>query len=297
MADLFLSGVVGYDITGEKVKNFLATNDDEEVTVYINSPGGYVFEGLEVYNLLRASGRKIKTVLTGLAASMGSIIFLAGDDRVAMTGSLYMVHKPSGISWGNADEMRKEADLLDKIQGSLSDIYKERANIESIDEYINQETWFDTNEMSDLGIVNSSEKPKIKAIYSKETNEGEDMSKIDDLKAELEKVNAENAELKEKQEEAELEAQIAKAKAETEAMKAKAEAKAEADKKANEKADKDAKDKLEKAEAEQEAKEKAEQEAKDKAEAEKKAIDMTKAVKVEDKTNALPAFMQSKSSY
>ncbi|MCS6716298.1 Clp protease ClpP, partial [Proteus terrae] len=133
MADLFLSGVVGYDITGEKVKNFLASNDDEEVTVYINSPGGYVFEGLEVYNLLRASGRKIKTVLTGLAASMGSIIFLAGDDRVAMTGSLYMVHKPSGITWGNADEMRKEADLLDKIQGSLSDIYKERANIESID--------------------------------------------------------------------------------------------------------------------------------------------------------------------
>lgn len=287
MADLFLSGVVGYDITGEKVKNFLATNDDEEVTVYINSPGGYVFEGLEVYNLLRASGRKIKTVLTGLAASMGSIIFLAGDDRVAMTGSLYMVHKPSGISWGNADEMRKEADLLDKIQGSLSDIYKERANIESIDEYINQETWFDTNEMSDLGIVNSSEKPKIKAIYSKETNEGEDMSKIDDLKAELEKVNAENTELKEKQEEAELEAQIAKAKAETEAMKAKAEAKPDTE--------------TEKSEPENEVtatnaeKDKIEE---DKApESESKAIDMTKAVKVEDKTNALPAFMQAQSKY
>lgn len=287
MADLFLSGVVGYDITGEKVKNFLATNDDEEVTVYINSPGGYVFEGLEVYNLLRASGRKIKTVLTGLAASMGSIIFLAGDDRVAMTGSLYMVHKPSGISWGNADEMRKEADLLDKIQGSLSDIYKERANIESIDEYINQETWFDTNEMSDLGIVNSSEKPKIKAIYSKETNEGEDMSKIDDLKAELEKVNAENAELKEKQEEAELEAEIAKAKAETEAMKAKAEAKPDTEAEKSEPENEVIATNAEKDEIEE-----------DKApEAESKAIDMTKAVKVEDKTNALPAFMQAQSSY
>lgn len=287
MADLFLSGVVGYDITGEKVKNFLASNDDEEVTVYINSPGGYVFEGLEVYNLLRASGRKIKTVLTGLAASMGSIIFLAGDDRVAMTGSLYMVHKPSGITWGNADEMRKEADLLDKIQGSLSDIYKERANIESIDEYINQETWFDTNEMSDLGIVNSSEKPKIKAIYSKETNEGEDMSKVDDLRAELEKVNAENAELKEKQEEAELEAQIAAAKAETEAMKAKAEAKPDSESEKSEPENKAAAANDEKDDVVEDVV----------PEVTSKAIDMTNAVKVNEETNTLPAFMQAQSSY
>lgn len=282
MADLFLSGVVGSEIQSQDVIDFLTNTSDENITVFLNSPGGNVQEGIAIYNLLRASGRNIKTVLTSVAASMGSIIFLAGDERVAMTGARYMVHKPSAGVLGNADELREGAMQLDTAQDSLVSIYKERTGIDNINDLVNSTKWFNTDEMNEMGITTSQQTIKMQNIFK-----GEDMSKIDDLRAELEKVNAENAELKEKQEEAELEAQIAKAKAETEAMKAKAEAKPDTE--------------PEKSEPENDAA--AANDEKDDvvedvvSEETSKAIDMTNAVKVNEETNTLPAFMQSQSSY
>lgn len=236
MIKLRLSGVVGYDITADDVSNFLTENDDKDVTIFLNSPGGNVIEGLEIYNLLRASGRNITTVLTGMAASMGSIIFLAGDRRIAMTGSLYMVHKPSGLVWGDADEMRKEIEVLDKMQDSAEAIYRERTGIENFNEYMNNETWFDVKEMKELGITNSEDN----VTFELETNikentdsvnleSEEEMAKIDDLKAEKEKLEAEKAELNEKLEEARLEAEVAMMKADVAKLKAEAETTPEPD--------------------------------------------------------------------
>lgn len=223
MADLVLSGIVGDEIVPKDVQSFLTSTTDQEITVYLNSPGGSVWDGLEIYNLLRASGRHIKTVLTGLAASMGSIIFLAGDERMAMTGTLYMVHKPSSLSWGNADDMRKTIEMLDKSQDSLGAIYKERTGIEDIHEYINAESWFNAEDMQRLGITNSTKVIKMENILSR--GDVEDMAKIDDLKAEKEQLEAEKAQLEEQLEEARLEtevnnmrADIAKMKAQTESV-------------------------------------------------------------------------------
>ncbi|MBO0459544.1 ATP-dependent Clp protease proteolytic subunit [Enterococcus hulanensis] len=236
MVNLRLSGVVGYEITANGIAEFLNKNDDKDVTIFLNSPGGIVTEGLEVYNLLRASGRNITTVLTGMAASMGSIIFLAGDRRIAMTGSLYMVHKPSGLVWGDADEMHKEIEVLNKMQDSAEAIYRERTGIGNFHEYMNRESWFDTKEMKELGISNSEDNVTFELETNTKENADslnleseEEMAKIDDLKAEKEKLEAEKAELNEKLEEARLEAEVAMMKADVAKLKAEAETTPEPD--------------------------------------------------------------------
>lgn len=293
MADLYLSGVVGYDITERQVLDFLNENDDKDLNIFINSPGGSVFEGMGIYNILRNSGRNITTINNGLAASMGSILFLAGDTRIANTGSIYMVHKPSSIAWGNADDMKKEAEVLDKVQDSLANIYKERTGIENINDYINEATWWDVDEMIEKGVAHSERK--------KQGNEGdvEDMAKIDDLKAEKEKLEAEKAQLEEKLEEARLEADINNMKADIAKMEAVAEKKSESDlnpetKKGIEK-DNEPDDETD---TDSELEEDEEVETVDKPEPVKKTavIDTTNTV-AKKLNNKIPAFMQVESKY
>lgn len=276
MADLYLSGKVGWDITEDKVINFLNENDDKDINVYVNSPGGSVFDGLGVYNILRSSGRNITTINNGLAASMGSIIFLAGDKRIARTGSLYMVHKPSSLAWGNSDDLKKSAETLDKIQESLSEIYKERAGIEDIDSYINEETWWSVKDMLDKGIAHSEENLDDKK------GETEDMAKIDDLRAELDELKAQKAKLEEEKAEAQLAKEVAEMKAELESMK-------EVETAEEEEKETEAETESETAEAEVEAT------------AENKTEEVvakaTKVVKAVGSTNAIPAFMKTEGKY
>lgn len=225
MSKLRLSGIVGWDITADAVSQFLESDDDKDVTIFLNSPGGNVMEGLEIYNLLRASGRNITTVLTGIAASMGSILFLAGDKRIAMTGTMYMIHKPSGVKWGNADDFRKEAELLDKMQGNLQKIYEERASIENLEVLINEETWIDVDEMKKFNVVNSDEKVTFDGVIDP-TNENEDGDTVIVLGSEedmtIEELKAQKAQLEEQLEEAKLEKEVADMQAELDSIKAQA---------------------------------------------------------------------------
>jgi len=293
MPELFLNGTVGYEITADRVRNFLASENSKEITVVINSGGGLVTEGLEIYNTLRSSGRTITTVISGLAASMASIIFLAGDERIAMDGTLFMIHKPSGISWGDADDFRKEAEVLDKMQEGFQDIYKKRTNIVDVESEINEETWYTVAEMKDKGITNSDRKIVFKVVSEGEENnpdnnsiiETEDkteMARIDDLKAELAEQKKINAELAEKAEEAKLEAEIAELKATNAAMDKKETVEDE---------------EPETAEAEQE--EEIEDEVAEAAVAQKKpeVIDTKKTVAETTNKNEMPAFMQASSKY
>jgi Protease subunit of ATP-dependent Clp proteases len=302
MADLFLSGFVGDEITGQVVKDFLMSTDDPDITVYINSPGGIVYEGMEVYNLLRASGRHIKTVITGLAASMGSIIFLAGDERIAMSGTFYMVHNPSGFVWDNANAMKKEAALLEKIQSEMASIYKERTHISDIEEYMNQESWFNASEMSELGIVNSEEIPQLENIFAQSNKKGEEMAITEEMKAKMAKLEAENAALKEQQEEAEFNERMAALEASNAQMRAEAtEPEPETPEEpestsTNSDDDSEPQDNPTDPEPEDNSDEDNDPEPTEPA-AKAKVIDTRKAVASNKKQNKIPAFMQTESKY
>ena len=132
----------GWGITA---KDFTAQipQDEENVVVRINSPGGDVWDGLAMYNYLRDHPANITTIIDGVAASAASIVFMAGDVRRAHKSSIFMVHQPWTWTAGNAEELRKEADVLDEHGDALIAIYQDRAGMseEAVREMVDEATW------------------------------------------------------------------------------------------------------------------------------------------------------------
>ncbi|MFP4209576.1 MAG: head maturation protease, ClpP-related, partial [Wenzhouxiangella sp.] len=125
-------------------------------TVHLNSPGGTIYQGLAVYNQLKAKQPK-RVVIDGLAASMGSVIALAGE-RLEMTkGSMLMIHNPWNIALGDAREMRKTAEILDKFKASLLGIYAERTGheLDVLSDMMDEETWLTADEAVEWGFAHA----------------------------------------------------------------------------------------------------------------------------------------------
>lgn len=129
-----------------------------KIKVSINSPGGDVFAGLAIYNMLRGAakaGKDIETEVVGVAASAASLILMAGDKRTAPKNTFVMVHNPWGVAIGNADEMRDTADVLDKIGASLQSTYVERTGQpeNAISAMLAVDTWMTADEALASGFV------------------------------------------------------------------------------------------------------------------------------------------------
>tara|TARA_R110000796_G_scaffold173868_1_gene290811 strand:+ start:3578 stop:4516 length:939 start_codon:yes stop_codon:yes gene_type:complete len=118
-----------FGVLAEDVVSQLQELDVDTLHVRINSPGGSVFEGVAIANLLKAHKAKVITYNDSLCASIATIIFLAGDERYVADNSLFMVHKPSSLVWGTSEEMRKEADVLDMIEGTLLTTYEKASTL------------------------------------------------------------------------------------------------------------------------------------------------------------------------
>ena len=125
------------------------------ITIRLNSGGGDVFEGIEIYNYLKSLDNRITIEVTALAASAASIIAMAGDEIKMCTGSSMMVHEASTIAWGNKSDIQKVLNSLDTIDGSLVSIYAERtgADKETINSWIEEETWFTADEAIEVGLA------------------------------------------------------------------------------------------------------------------------------------------------
>lgn len=131
----------------ESVKKFLDGAKGKNLNIHINSGGGSVFAGIAIYNMLRYHNGFKTVYVDGVAASIASVIALAGDKVVMRTGSTLMVHKPLYSIWGmyNADDMRKMADDLDRVQECIMQVYKENlregVELNIIEKMVNAETW------------------------------------------------------------------------------------------------------------------------------------------------------------
>lgn len=123
--------------------------------VYINSPGGSVFDGIAIYNQIkRFAGEKIVHI-DGIAASIASIIAMAGDEvRIAANGT-FMIHDPWGMSVGTANKMRKSAESLDKVRDILLDTYVSRTgkDRDQISQWMSDETWMTADEAVSRGFA------------------------------------------------------------------------------------------------------------------------------------------------
>jgi ATP-dependent protease ClpP protease subunit len=129
--------------------------ESDHITVAINSPGGDVFDGTAIFNALRNHPANITTRIDGLAASMASIIALAGDTVQMASNAYYMIHNPWTFTWGDEHALRKEADLLGRIGGTLAETYvaKTGKSAKEVQQAMDDESWFIGSEAADFGFV------------------------------------------------------------------------------------------------------------------------------------------------
>lgn len=133
-----------------------ALGDIHTLQMYINSPGGSVFEGVTIYNILKRHKARIIVHVDGLAASIASVIAMAGDEVHMPRNAMMMIHNPWTIAWGNASEFRKQADDLDRIGGSMKESYLGRTGDklaeDRLTELLDAETWLSAQECYDYGL-------------------------------------------------------------------------------------------------------------------------------------------------
>ena len=147
--------------------------DCDKINVYINSYGGEVKEGLAIYNQLKRHKATVKTVCDGFACSAASVVFMAGDERVMSTASLLMIHNAWSWTSGNANELRKQADDLEKITQASINAYMQEVNIteEELKQMLDNETWITPQEALEMGfstaIVNEKEAEEVSQSVKK----------------------------------------------------------------------------------------------------------------------------------
>jgi ATP-dependent Clp protease protease subunit len=138
-------------------KQLEALGDVNEINVYINSYGGEVAEGLAIYNALRRHKAKVRTFCDGFACSIASVIFMAGDERIMNEASLLMIHNAWTWASGNAAELRKQAEDLEKITQASVEAYKAHSSLkeEDIKALMDAETWILPSEALEYGFATS----------------------------------------------------------------------------------------------------------------------------------------------
>ena len=137
------------------ISDLKALGDVKDITLSLNSPGGSVFDGLAIYNALRSSGANVTVKVMGIAASIASVIAMAGKKIVMPEDTFMMVHNPWSFAIGNANDMREMADVLDKLGESLVGTYVSRTgkSAEAVKALLDAETYLTAAEAVDLGFA------------------------------------------------------------------------------------------------------------------------------------------------
>lgn len=155
-----------YDVIGDpdwgmigamQVIDALKEMSGQRVKVRINTPGGSVDQGIAIYNALKRHEGGVDTVVDGLAASMGSYLMLAGENRTATRNAMIMIHNPWSIAMGDSNQFRKEADILDKYAERMLPDYAAVTGktAEELKLLLDAETWYVGQEIVDNGFAQS----------------------------------------------------------------------------------------------------------------------------------------------
>jgi HK97 family phage major capsid protein/ATP-dependent Clp endopeptidase proteolytic subunit ClpP len=174
-AEIFIYEQIGEDWwSGEGVtaKNFckeIAALKVANIDLHINSPGGSVFDGQAIYNALKRHPANVTTYVDGIAASIASVIALAGNKVVMAGNSLFMIHNPWGVTQGTSDDMRKYADVLDKVRDTIVSVYREKCGMADAEiiAAMDAETWMSAEEAVAFGFVDEiTQEMKMAALAS-----------------------------------------------------------------------------------------------------------------------------------
>lgn len=161
-AELVIYGVLaeetwfGDEVTPKMFSDELsALGNVSKIKVRLNSPGGDLFAGTTIHNMLRDHSANVTAYIDGLAASAASIVAMAADTVVMPPSAMMMIHNPATIAWGDARELRASADVLDKVRDSMIEAYQEKTGIDrsQIINMLNSETWMSAKEAVELGFA------------------------------------------------------------------------------------------------------------------------------------------------
>lgn len=149
MTEILIYGIVGDSWDGLDANTLvpMISEGDDDLDIRINSPGGYVMEGLAIYNAIireGKKGRKVTTHIDGLAASMASVLAMAGEDIIMADNALMMIHNPWDCACGDANELRRAADKLDRLRDQTVGIYSGQTGLtaDALIPMLDEETWF-----------------------------------------------------------------------------------------------------------------------------------------------------------
>ena len=161
--EIGMHGVTAQDFIGE-IKELKNT----PINLRINSLGGDVFNGMAIYNVIKKREAKTTVYIEGIAASIATIIALGADEVVMSENSLFMIHNAWGGTMGDAKDMRKSAETLEKISTELTEIYMKKTGLsyDVVSNMMDEETWLNSEEAYELGFVDTiSDAIKIAAKY------------------------------------------------------------------------------------------------------------------------------------
>ena len=159
---VFLVGQVNYDTCNELIKQLMcleAQDNTKEIIIYINSPGGSVTDGLALYDVIQLLDSPIRTVCIGMAASMGAILFLAGEKRQMLPHSEIMIHDPSyhGLDVGGQKphEIQRKVDSLNETRKMLAQIIAERTgkSVKEVYKVTAEDTYYKAKAAVEFGLA------------------------------------------------------------------------------------------------------------------------------------------------
>lgn len=167
--EIIMYGIIGDDaywdeITAKQFSDELQNNKDvSTIEVRINSDGGSVFAGQAIYSMLKRHQAYVIVYIDGLAASIASLIAMAGDKVIMPKNAMMMIHDPWSGVMGNASAMRKEADTLDQIKNSIIQAYKDKTGLDEneISQIMTAESWFTAHEAVEKGFADELEESKL----------------------------------------------------------------------------------------------------------------------------------------
>ncbi|MCX6256843.1 MAG: Clp protease ClpP [Bacteroidia bacterium] len=156
---IYLYGEIGSD-NGITDKDYVSQLDTlpvntKKINLRINTPGGDIFQGYAIYNLIKASKVPVDCYVDGIASSMGSIIALAGQKTYMCQNSMFMIHNPASKIEGTSDEMINQANILDKIKNQVVSIYCDKTGLSAnvITDMMNKTTWLNAEEALNLKFI------------------------------------------------------------------------------------------------------------------------------------------------
>ena len=158
-AEIFIYDEIGgFGVEANQfIQDIDALGEVEQIDLRISSPGGSIIEGNVIFNAIKRHPANVTVYIDGMAASMASVIAMAGDEVLMADNALLMIHNPWTVAIGDSEGLRKEADLMDKMKSAIINAYS-RSNYsnEELEELMNATTWFTADEAMEAGFIDGT---------------------------------------------------------------------------------------------------------------------------------------------